>query len=44
MRLSGYPAAPEPAETLGASTRAVLSDLLGLSPDEVDGLAERGVI
>jgi CoA:oxalate CoA-transferase len=44
VRMSGHPVTPPPAETLGASTRSVLSDLLGLSPDEVDGLADRGVI
>lgn len=33
-----------PAEPLGASTGAVLSELLGLGEDELAGLRERGVI
>ena len=33
-----------PAEPLGAGTDAVLADLLGLGPDEIAGLHERGVV
>jgi 2-methylfumaryl-CoA isomerase len=35
---------PDPAPALGADTAAVLTGLLGLSPDETRTLAERGII
>jgi len=44
IRLSGFTPRPNPAETLGASTEAVLSDFLGLTPSELDDLAARHVI
>lgn len=44
IRLSAFTAAPAPAETLGASTDQILSDLLGLTPSELDGLRSRRVI
>jgi crotonobetainyl-CoA:carnitine CoA-transferase CaiB-like acyl-CoA transferase len=44
IRLSAFTAAPAPAETLGASTDQVLSELLGLTPSELDGLRSRRVI
>lgn len=44
LRLSDFPVAPAPAETLGASTDAVLTALLGLTPEELDGLRARRVI
>jgi crotonobetainyl-CoA:carnitine CoA-transferase CaiB-like acyl-CoA transferase len=44
IRLSAFTAAPAPAETLGASTDQVLSELLGLSQTELDGLRARRVI
>ena len=36
-------AAPRPAEDLGASTRAVLSDVLGMPPSEVDAVVRDGI-
>jgi formyl-CoA transferase len=44
IRLSAFTPAPAPAETLGASTDQVLSELLGLTPSELDGLRSRRVI
>ena len=44
FRLSAFTAAPAPAETLGASTDQVLSEFLGLTPSELDGLRSRRVI
>ena len=44
IRLSAFTAAPAPAETLGASTDQVLSELLGLTPSELGGLRSRRVI
>jgi crotonobetainyl-CoA:carnitine CoA-transferase CaiB-like acyl-CoA transferase len=44
IRLSAFSAAPAPAETLGASTDDVLSEFLGLTPSELDGLRARRVI
>ena len=44
IRLSGYTAGPAPAETLGASTDEVLTNLLGLTPDDLEGLRARRVI
>ncbi|MGA2305273.1 MAG: CoA transferase [Acidimicrobiales bacterium] len=44
IRLSAFTSAPAPAETLGASTDQVLSELLGLTPSELGGLRSRRVI
>ena len=44
IRLSAFSGAPAPAETLGASTDRVLSEFLGLTPSELDGLRARRVI
>jgi formyl-CoA transferase len=45
MRLSRTPVRRGPAgPRLGADTRAVLSDLAGLGPDEIDALVEAGVV
>jgi formyl-CoA transferase len=44
IRLSAFTPAPTPAETLGASTDQVLSELLGLTPSELAGLRSRRVI
>ena len=44
IRLSAFTPAPAPAETLGASTDDVLSERLGLTPAELDGLRARRVI
>jgi formyl-CoA transferase len=44
IRLSAYTDVAAPAETLGASTDGVLSEFLGLTPSELDGLRERRVI
>ena len=44
IRLSAFNAIPAPAETLGASTDDVLSEFLGLTPSELDGLRARRVI
>jgi crotonobetainyl-CoA:carnitine CoA-transferase CaiB-like acyl-CoA transferase len=44
IRLSAFTATPSPAETLGASTDQVLSEFLGLTPSELDGLRSRRVI
>jgi crotonobetainyl-CoA:carnitine CoA-transferase CaiB-like acyl-CoA transferase len=44
IRLSAFTAVPAPAETLGASTDQVLSELLDLTPSELDGLRARRVI
>jgi len=44
IRLSAHTAAPAPAETLGASTDAVLTEFLGLSASDLDGLRARRVI
>jgi crotonobetainyl-CoA:carnitine CoA-transferase CaiB-like acyl-CoA transferase len=44
-RLDGRaPRAPSPAPALGQHNREVWTDLVGLSPDEVDALAQGGVI
>jgi crotonobetainyl-CoA:carnitine CoA-transferase CaiB-like acyl-CoA transferase len=40
----GEPAPAAPAEPLGASTDAVLGELLGLGPDELRDLHARGVV
>jgi formyl-CoA transferase len=45
MRLSRTPVRRGPAgPRLGADTRAVLEDVAGLSPDELDALVEAGVV
>jgi CoA:oxalate CoA-transferase len=44
MRFSAYTAAPAPAETLGASTDEILTDLLALTPSDLEGLRSRRVI
>ncbi len=44
IRLSAFTSAPAPAETLGASTDQVLSELLSLTPSELGGLRSRRVI
>lgn len=44
-RIVGQPTeAPTGAPTLGAHTREVLSEVLGLADAELDGLAERGIV
>jgi crotonobetainyl-CoA:carnitine CoA-transferase CaiB-like acyl-CoA transferase len=44
VALDGIPVELPPAEPLGASTDRVLTDLLGLTAPELDGLHERGVV
>jgi CoA:oxalate CoA-transferase len=44
IAVNGRPAETAPAEPLGASTDAVLADLLGLTADDLRGLHTRGVI
>jgi len=44
IRLSAFTPTPAPAETLGASTDQVLSEFLGLTPSELNGLRSRRVI
>jgi crotonobetainyl-CoA:carnitine CoA-transferase CaiB-like acyl-CoA transferase len=45
LRLSRTPPAyPRPAPALGQDTRAVLARDLGLSPEQIDALADEGVI
>jgi hypothetical protein len=44
LAVDGMPPQTAPAEPLGASTDVVLTELLGLSAEELDGLHARGVI
>jgi CoA:oxalate CoA-transferase len=44
IAVNGRPAETTPAEPLGASTDAVLADLLGLTAADLEGLHARGVI